>query len=176
MPGRFYGQRGSSSLGRIVDSNKNIVSLVLAGADGVKIITPIAEAQDSATLAVAKDVERGCQIRAIHIEGWCWANELIAEGISNSFHAYIMKNPGSNLTPPVPGTTGTSNEKKFIFKEWKGLIGARTQGVPPYRINQWIKIPPRFRRMGANDVWQFVHESFGTDHLFCLNFIYKWYK
>ncbi len=178
MPFRQRGSYGKprQRLGNIVDSNKNVVSFFDAFTTGVNNIRDIAEAQDSATLAVADDVERGCIIKAIWMELWIWSTTIVADGVTSGFDAYIMKNPGNNLTPPLPGTTGTSNEKKFIFKTWKGLTSTRSQGAPPYSWKGWIKIPKRYQRMGANDKILLNFTATGANALACQNYIYKWYK
>ncbi len=171
-----FGRRFRGRPRPVIDSNKNIVSELTAVADGVKNNNTIAEAQDSAALAVTQDVERGCSIRAIWIEFWISATEEIAVGVTNAVDLYFWKNPGSNLTSPTPGTTGSSNEKKFILKQWKGLVGARSLGFQPYTWKGWIKIPKSQQRMAANDLWQIVIRPTGTNIIFCHNYIYKWYK
>ncbi len=177
MPGRFYGRRRTRNFARpVIDSNKNIVSAFTALADGTKLNVTIAEAQDSATLAVSKDVERGCVIKAIWIEFWISATAVVAPAVTNGIDCYLWKNPGSNLTSPTPGTEGTSNEKRFIFRVWKGLIGTRTEGFEPYTFKGWIKIPKGKQRMAANDLWQIVLLSSGVNAIFCHKFVYKWYK
>ncbi len=155
---------------------KNVVSAFDAATAGSLATRKIADAQDSATLAVAKDVERGCTIKAIWLELWIAARATVAVGITQGIDAYIWKNPGDNLTAPVPGTEGTSNEKKFIFKTWKGLIGETSTGHPPYSWKGWIKVPKIYQRMGSNDNIEFVFQSTGVDVLTCQNWIYKWYK
>ncbi len=178
MPYRRRGsfmQRRGSSLGRMINSRKNVVSAFTglnAGTDGT---LAIATAQDNPTLAVTNDVAFGCVIKAIWVEFWCYATQDIGEGVTTGLDAYIIKNPGTNLTNPTPGTIGSSNEKKFIFRTWKGLIGQRTDGSPPYNFRGWIKIPKRYQRMGANDLFSFVFRSTGTNIIMCTNFIYKWY-
>ncbi len=164
------------NLGNIINSNKNIVSNFTAVITGAQTNLDIAVAQDSPTLAVVDDVERGCVIKAIWMELWVYTSAETAVGVTNGYDAYLIKNPGNNLTPPIPSTTGSSNEKKFIFKEWKGLTGPRTQGSLPYSWRGWIKVPKRYQRMGADDRWQLVSIATGTNVIQCTNFVYKWYK
>ncbi len=165
-----------SNLGAIINSNKNVVSSFTALASGTKTSVSIADAQDSATLAVTQDVERGCAIKAIWVEFWIHATATAADAVTNGIDLYLFKNPGQNLTSPIPGTIGSSNEKKFVFRIWKGLIGPRSQGFPAYSWRGWIKIPKRYQRMGANDRWQMILQTTGVAAIFCSTFIYKWYK
>ena len=160
----------------VIDSNKNVVSLTVGSVVASLNITDIADTQDSATLAVADDVERGCSIRAIWVEFWYRATATAVDTVSTTVDMYLMKNPGNNLTPPIAGTVGTSNEKKFVFKTWKGFTSAVSQGIVPYSWKGWIKIPKRYQRMGANDKWILVHTPQGVSGTLCVNFVYKWYK
>ncbi len=177
MPFRRRGFSGRRrGLGQIIDSNKNIVHIISAGADATKVDVDIVDTQDSATLAVADDVTRGCTIKAVWVELWVTAAAAVAAGITNTWTGYIIKNPGANLTTPSPTTEGTSNEKKFIIKTWKGLIGTRVEGYMGYSWKGWVKIPRGYQRFGANDKLQFVHLSNGVAALACILFIYKWYK
>ncbi len=176
---RFGGRRSFGRKGRmrpVIDSNKNIVSAFTALAAGVKNNVTIAEAQDSATLAVTQDVERGCAIRAVWVEFWITSTALVSEGVTTGVDLYFWKNSGSNLTSPIPGTEGSSNEKKYIFKVWKGLIGSRKEGYPPYSWKGWIRVPRGHQRMAANDLLQITLQSTGVNALFCHKFVYKWYK
>ncbi len=135
----------------------------------------IADAQDSATLAVSKDVEKGCNIKAIFIDiDVCG---ISGTGVLNTFDGYIMKNPGSNLTPPSANTWGISNEKKFIFHTISAMIMRNQDGNAPVKFRGWIKIPKRYQRMGANDQLSFHHKCTAAlaGHI-STRFLYKWYK
>ncbi len=154
---------------------KNVVNAFTTLAAGVGSLI-IARAVDSATLAVAVDVERACTIKAIWIEIWIYDSAESAVGVTSGIDFYIWKNAGNNLTAPIPGTEGTSNEKRFIFKSWKGLTGARTQGSPPYAWRGWIKIPRKYQRMASDDLFELRFNATGASKILCTNFIYKWYK
>ncbi len=171
----FGRRRGARSL-NVINSIKNVPSTITPGVASANTFVLIAKAVNTPVSTVATDVSQGCQIRAIWIEMWMQASAIQAEGISVFMDAYIWKNPGANLTAPAPGSVGTSNEKKFVFKQWKGLIGARTQGTPFYFWKGWLKIPRIYQRMGTDDLIQLVFKSEGTASLMCTNFIYKWYR
>ncbi len=165
--------RSRGSLGTIVTSVKNEVNSVQAVVAATNLVLDIAIAQDAATTAVANDVQKGCLIKAIWIEFWYYG--LSAGATNDIFDAYLMKNPGNNLTNPNPGTTGTSNEKKFVIREWKGLAGLKSLGGQPYnQRGRWFKLPKRMHRMGTDDRWVLVVRSPTTGN-FCSKFIYKWY-
>ncbi len=159
----------------IINSIKNSVSNLTAGPDGTNTNVNVAIAISNPVSTNATDVLNGSKIFRVWVELWIYATQEIAVGVTNSFDAYFIKNPGNNLTLPTPGTQGTSNEKKFIFKTWKGMIGARTQGCLPYSWRGWIKIPKIYQRMGTDDRLNFFFVSNGTTSIVCTQFIYKWF-
>ncbi len=170
--------RRRASYGRrpmvVVNSTKNF-TFANVGLTGTTTEQTLAEAQDSATLAVDADVERGCSIRNMYIIiDVCG---LGGTGVLNQFDGYLMKNPGSNLTPPNASTYGISNEKKFIFKHWSFMIMRVQDGTQVFHWEGWVKIPKRYQRMGANDKISFHHKCTTalTGHA-SIRCIYKWFK
>ncbi len=179
MPFRQRGSYGRrpSRLGQVIDSNKNSISRLDGIAAATKTEIDIALTVDAAANASAAQVTRGCKIFKFWMEMWVEGTADITLGTTYSFDGYIMKNPGDNLTSPTPGTQGTSNEKKFIFKTWKGLItNVRTNGDPFYMWKGWVKVPKIYQRMGADDTLTLVVISTGGAMLLCTQFIYKWFK
>ncbi len=174
MARRFRG--GFRSPRPVINSIKNVSNAVTAAPAATNTFVLIAKAVNTPLSTVTTDVSQGCLIKAIWIELWVRASEEDAVGLSTFFDGYIWKNPGANLTAPGPASVGSSNEKKFVFKQWKGLIGAGTQGFPAYFWKGWLKIPKIYQRMGTDDLLQFVFRSEGTASLTCTNFIYKWYR
>ncbi len=176
MPFRQRGSFGRRrrSLGTIVDSNKNVkegIDGIVASTNLVKIL---ALTVDSATNTVTTQVERGCHIYRIWLEFWVYTTDVT--DTTAQFNMLIGKNPGANLTLPNPGTVGSSNEKKFIFKEWKGLLAAKSVGGLPYSWKGWIKVPKVYQRMGADDTIEIVARIEGVAGNICHKAIYKWFK
>ncbi len=166
-------RRRRQSLGQIVNSIKNSFGRVDALVASTNLLITFARSVDNPLTANVDEVRKGCMLKAFWLEFWVYG--LSAGNTNDIFDAYIIKNPGANLTPPNPGTVGTSNEKKFILREWRGLSGNKSLGGEPYRqVGRWFKIPKRFQRMGTDDIWQLVVRSPTTGNL-CTKFIYKWY-
>ncbi len=169
-------RRRSRGMRPIINSTKNIHVGTQGLTAGTQGNLTVAVAVDSAALATTNQVERGCLIKAIWCELWVGATEEIALATSNIIDITFQKNPGGNFTPAVPNVTGASDQKRYNIKQWRGLIGARSLGSPYYSWRGWIKIPKRYQRMGAEDIWQFSILSTGTNALACTQWIYKWYK
>ncbi len=175
MPGRYSTRRRRNSLSmRPVDSMKNY-QVINAGISGTLLDTVLVNAVDAPTNVVAVDVQRGSTVKAIWIS--IDACGLAASGILNMVDCYLMKNPGANLTPPLPISYGTSNEKKFIFKTWAGMIMRNQDGNAPVHWEGWVKIPKRFQRMGTNDTLNLVIQASATltGHV-GIRWLYKWFR
>ncbi len=174
MPGRNYGRRRNYAPRAIVNSIKNHVVLAL-GTSGTAGNVLLAKAVNTPLSTVSTDCSQGCIIKAIYliIDGCGLANA----GVLNNMNLYIIKSPGDNLTLPGANATGTSNEKKFIFREWKFMIMRNQDGNTPFHWEGWIKIPKRYQRMGTDDVLRFAHINTAavTGHL-SIDAIYKWYR
>ncbi len=176
MPGYrrgFSRRRGAMSL-NIVNSMKNVVEAAF-GITATKTATVIAKAVNTPLSTVSTDVSQGCVIKAIWLSlDMCG---LAGTGVLNTIHAYLIKSPGDNLTLPAVQSVGTSNEKKFVIKQWE-FMGMRNQdGNPPYHWEGWLKLPRRYHRMGTDDIWYLViaTSASGSGHA-SFEAIYKWYR
>ncbi len=145
------------------------------GTTGTQQAILVAKAVDTPVTSSDSDVKRGCIIKAVYmiIDG-CG---LGGTGVLNNMNFYLFKNPGANLTAPNPISVGTSNEKKFVFREWHFMIMRNQDGNSPFHWEGWVRIPKRYQRMGTDDLLQLVvlNTSAVTGH-FSGKFIYKWYS
>ncbi len=132
-----------------------------------------AKAVNTPLPTVSSDVSQGCEIDMVYaIIDVCG---LGGTGVLNVADFYMMKNPGDNLTVPLPLSLGTSNEKKFAFKTWRFMIMRNQDGNMPFHWEGWIKIPRKYRRMGTDDVLTLVSNcSSGVTGHISGQFIYKW--
>ncbi len=169
-----YGRRGSSRKLRLVtiNSEKHVVDGTIAIVT-TNVVALVAKAVTAPSNTITTDCHRGGTIKAI----WLSLDVCgIGTSGSNRFvSVYLMKNPGANLTPPGVLAVGSSNEKKFVIKQWSAMTMRNQDGNPPYHWEGWIKIPKRYQRMGTDDTWDLV---FGINseagHGF-FNAIYKEY-
>ena len=173
MPGRRYMQRFRRFAPRaVINSIKN----VNLGGIGVTTSTTkvlLAKAVNSPVSTVDTNVSQGCLIKAIYltINGCGTAGS----GVLNNMGVYIMKNPGDNLTPPGAFSVGTSNEKKFVFRQWFFMTMRNQDGNVPFHWEGWIRIPRIYQRMGTDDTIHLGITNDVTGH-FSHEAIYKWYR
>ncbi len=145
------------------------------GTTGTKQTILIAKAVNTPLSTNSADVSQGCMIKAIHctFDG-CG---LGGTGVLNNMDFYLIKNPGDNLVLPDPISVGTSNEKKFVFRQWHFMIMRNQDGNTPFHYESWIRIPRRYHRMGTDDTLKVVViNSSGLTGHFSAQFIYKWYR
>lgn len=172
MPGRYSMRR--RRIGPIVTSIKNVFN-IQTGITSANTVAILAKAVNSPSSTVTSDVSNGCIVKAI------WVNfdvcGLAGTGVLNVFDAYLMKNPGDNLTGPGAASVGSSNEKKFVIRKWRSMIMRNQDGNNPYHWEGWVRIPKRYHRMGTDDTWKFeVACSAGVTGNMSAEFIYKWYR
>ncbi len=171
-----YRRRGSSRRAlalRPVDSNKNVFEIAAStGTTTANVI--LVSTVDSASLAATNEVERGCSIKAIYLSFDVCG--LAATGARQITNLYLMKNPGTNLLAPGAFSVGSSNEKKFVFRQWSFQTMRNQDGNPPFHFEGWIKLPNRYTRFGAADILQLVFETDTAAGHLSGQCIYKWYK
>ncbi len=165
-----YGRR-SSAPRAVINTIKHQV-VIAVGTTGTNQTQLISKAVNSPLSTVSTDVPQGCIIKAIH----CTINGcgLGGTGVQNNMNIYIMKNPGNNLTAPGASSVGTSNEKKFVFKQWQFMIMRNQDGNTPFHWEGWIPIPKRYWRQGTDDtlIVGIINTAAVTGH-FSAQFIYK---
>ncbi len=162
MPGRYYTRRrGIRPVVNTIKLEKNLSSTITT----TNTRNNIAKAVNAPSNTVVDDCPHGCIIKAIWISlDFCG---LAASGVLQKTLCYMMKNPGANLVPPGVFAVGSSNEKKFVFKEWTAMTMRNQDGNPPYHWEGWIKIPKRYQRMGTDDLIELVFGcDTGTGHIY----------
>ncbi len=165
-------QRRRSYPRPIINSIKNVLDTTALPSTTLQAST-IAIAKDTPVTAQANEVQRGCLIKAV----WCSFDfcGLAGTGIIQRVGVYIIKNPGNNLTLPGAFTVGSSNEKKFVFRQWQIMTMRNQDGNPPFHWEGWIKIPKRYQRFGTDDQLNFAFETTVLTAHMSAQFIYKWY-
>ncbi len=163
-------RRGSSL--RPINSMKNVVENT-GGVTTTQASLVIAKAKDNPATTVNNDVQRGCIIKAIYLSFDVCG--LAGTGVLQRTNLYLFKNPGANLTLPSAFSVGTSNEKKYSFRQWSFMTMRNQDGNPPNHFEGWIPIPKRYQRMGTDDLLELVFENDSSTGHISMECIYKWY-
>ncbi len=158
----------------VINSIKNQVEFA-SGSLGTVQLVNIAKAVTAPSPTITDEVSHGSIIKAIYVSvDGCG---LGGTGVLNNMSFYLFKNPGNNLTVPLPISVGSSNEKKFVFRYWHFMIMRNQDGNVPFHWEGWVPIPKRYQRMGTDDTIQivFANSVALTGHI-SGSFIYKWYR
>jgi len=166
---------------RPVNSIKNVTdtSGVMAATTDTILDTVITSVDDPA-LANDSEVEKGCTVNSLFLEIFFYTEDGEVANEVPLVDWYIYKNNANqaSLTElPTPGATGTTNLKRYILHEEKGLAGGGDSSLAgvPMVFKGVIRFPRTFKRMGIDDRVQVVARSnFATK--FCIKSVYKWYK
>ncbi len=152
---------------RPVRSNKETIDGVFLGvAAGVTTIVNVAS-QINDYIGTVGSCPIGASIKAFFIE----LSYSQTAAVETNFDWFIGKSPGDNLTLPVPGATGGTPNRKWLFHEGKG-IAPRSGNVT--KMQGWIKVPSKMTRMGEDDIFE-IHLRCAAAYNACLKVIYKWY-
>ncbi len=151
MPRRFF--RGRNRMRPTVNTEKHVVEFV-ASLTATNTVQDLAVAVTAPSNTVSTDCHRGGHIKTIWISiDVCG---LAASGVLQRTSMYLIKNVGNNLTPPGVFVVGTSNEKRFVIKQWTAMTMRNQDGNNPYHWEGWIKVPKVYHRMATDDKWQIV--------------------
>ncbi len=160
-------------MGPIINSIKNVLDNSASVGTGTATML-IAKAVNSPLSTVATDTSNGCVIKALWLSFDVCG--LAGSGTLHRTALYLAKNPGDNLTLPGPFAVGSSNEKKFVFRQWQFMTMRNQEGNSPNHWEGWIKIPKRYQRMGTDDTLGLTFScSVSAGHL-SVQSIYKWYR
>jgi len=129
MPGRYSGRRRSYGPRPIVNSIKNVANST-SGLSSTTVAFRFAKAVNNPVNTVTTDTQNGCVIKAVYCQiDVCG---LGGTGVLNVADFYLIKNPGDNFAVPAPISVGGSNEKKFVFKQWRFMIMRNQDGNMPF--------------------------------------------
>ncbi len=159
-------RRGSRLV--VINSYKNVIDTIGGLVGAVVSNTDVAIAvQPGSLVTTGNQVPIGGKITSIYYSIYAKMTDVDVIGLMDM---YWWKNQAGQLTAPVPGNTGISEGKRYIFHEEKGLSG--DDGSTPMVVKGVIKIPSRYQRFGNGDELQFRIVS-GNSGFFCAKHIYR---
>ncbi len=106
------------------------------------------ETSDTPDLANNNEVETGSTVNGIYLNVEAYAT---TDGALANIYIAIMKNPGTNLTPPAANAVGISDNKRFVIHQEMKMLEQSINGNPRTIFNGVIVIPRGYRRFGPND-------------------------
>ncbi len=128
---------------------------------------------DAPVLANTKEVETGSTVNGIYLKVECYATTAAA--LANVYMS-VYKNPGGNITAPVPNTVGTDDDKRYVIHQEMIMLEQSVNGNPRTLFNGVIVIPRGYRRFGPNDLLNVTFLSPGVNISLCFQCHYKEFR
>ncbi len=133
---------------------KHVVDNSATIAAAAQTFFTLAASTDTPTLANTSGVETGAKINGFYIRLEVASNEAIDLGVIPNVYFLLWKNPGGNLTAPVPNAVGSNDNKRYVVHQEMTMIENKGQGSNSRTIfNSVIVVPKGMRRMGPGDKW-----------------------
>ncbi len=156
---------------RPVNRIKHVVDLQFAVALGVTQIVTLVSANDSPVLANTNEVETGSVVKSVFL-----SVEVVntgTTGVLANCYFMIYKNPGGNLTFPLPNVIGGSDNKKYVFHQEMIMLQMVDNSNPRTLFKGVIRIPRHLQRMAPNDLIRIEIFSPGVEITGCVQTHYK---
>ncbi len=147
-------------------------TLAAAAQADQKIIT----ADDSPILASRTQVLTGSTVNGIYLKVECASNEAQDVGAIPNVYMIVWKNPGGNLTAPVPNAVGLDDNKRYVIHQEMVMIDNNLGGNPRILFNGVIAIPKGYRRFGPKDELTVSIISPALNIVFCIQVHYKEFR
>ncbi len=162
---------------RPINRIKHVVDFQTAIPVNTQIGQALITATDSPALADQDGVMTGSTVHGIFMTIECVASETSTTATPNIYLA-VYKNPGGNITFPNANAVGASNEKKFVIHQEMVMLNPVDGGNPRNIFKGVIKIPPRLKRFGPQDllVAQLFIPSTGVAVNACTQVHYKEFR
>ncbi len=166
--------RSRSNRLRPVNRIKHVVDKQWSTAAATVEVTNLAAATDTPTLAANASVETGCTINGIYLRV-----EVVNTGVTGVLaNAYmiITKNPGGNLTMPVPNAVGINDNKRYVIHQEMVMLQMIDNSNPRTLFNGVVVIPKGYRRFAPNDTLELRVFSPGVELNACMQVHYKEFR
>ncbi len=162
---------------RPINRIKHVVDNSATVAAAAVNVISLADATDTPTLGATNSVETGSKINGIYLRVEVASNEAIDLGAIPNVYMFIAKNPGNNITMPVPNAVGANDNKRFIIHQEMTMIENKGQGSNARTIfNGVVVIPKGMRRFGPDDLLQLNILCPALDTAQCVQAHYKEFR
>ncbi len=167
-------RRRSLSL-RPVHRIKHVIDLQFATAVGTAVGKNLITASDTPDIASVAEVETGSTVNGIYLNVEC-TNTTAISGVIRNAYMIIYKNPGGNITAPVPNTVGSNDDKRYVIHQEMKMLDANANGNPRTLFNGVIVIPRGYKRFGPGDLLEAQFLTPGMASNICLQCHYKEFR
>ncbi len=133
-------------------------------------------AKDVTATSAEEEVILGSTVHGIYLKAIVASNQVTEAGAIPNVYMIVMKNPGNNLTTPVPNAVGGSDVKKYVIHQEMAMLENQVSGNPTTIFSGVIAIPRGYKRFGVNDRLTVTFFSPALDISLCIQAIYKEFR
>ncbi len=170
--GRFRSRMALRPIQRI----KHVVDFSGTLTAGTNVVDKLVIADDAPVIASTRKVITGSKVYGIYLKVLVASNDdQVVGAIPNVFMA-IGKNPGGNLTLPLPNAVGVNDNKKFIIHQEMSMITNIKGAAPTVLFNGVVAIPKGYSRFGPTDELTIQILCPQIDIAFCYQAHYKEFR
>ncbi len=158
---------------RPVNRIKHVVDAqgAIAAAGGTNVILILAS--DTPDLATTNEVQTGSTVNGIYLKIEAYATTAAA--LANMY-AIIFKNPGGNISNPIPNAVGSNDDKRYVIHQEMVMFQKVAPSNPRTLFNGVIVIPRGYKRFGPNDSLILRMTVPGVAVDFCVQCHYKEFR
>lgn len=161
---------------RPVHRIKHVIDSSATVAGGATFSQVLVLSVDAPVLANTTQCETGSKVNGLYLRVEVASNETEVVGAIPNCYLTIAKNPGGNLTLPIPNAVGANDNKRFVFHQEMLMFENSKGGNPRTLFNGVIAIPKGYRRNGPNDQISIQILSPVIDIALCLQCHYKEFR
>ncbi len=165
-------RRFSNAL-RPINRIKHVIDSQFAPVIGTQSNVTLIFGVDNPVLANVTEVQAGSKVNGIYLHV-----EVTAESAAALPNAYlsVTKNPGNNITIPVPNVVGSDDNKRFVIHQEMVMLQKIDPSNPRTLFNGVITIPRGYRRFASGDTLVCSVFSPGISLFACLQCHYKEFR
>ncbi len=163
---RGLGLRPVNRIKHVIDKQLGIVLAVVSD-------NTLIGGVDNPVITGADQVQAGATVNAIYLKVECYATTAAA--LANVYMS-VYKNPGGNITAPVPNTVGTNDNKRYVIHQEMIMLEQKVNGNPRTLFNGVIVIPRGYRRFASGDFLNVTFLAPGVNISLCLQCHYKEFR
>ncbi len=158
-----------------INRTKHVVDSQFGTTLGTVVNTVLVQSVDATALADTDGCLVGATVNGIYLNV-----EVVSTsetGVLQNAYLMVAKNPGGNLTFPVPNAVGADDNKRYVIhQEMIMLDSEATTHIPRTIFKGVIVIPKHLRRVGpADNIFVAVLTPGGTAN-WCLQAHYKEFR
>jgi len=167
-------RRRSGNAIRPVNRIKHVVDIQGGSALGVTTINTVILEDANPITANTAQVETGATVNGIYLKVEVVSNG--ATGVLSNVYMIVAKNPGNNLTMPIPNIVGADDNKKWVIHQEMVMLQQVEDSNPRVLFQGVIVIPKGYRRFAPNDRLIISLLSPGIGFNFCIQCHYKEFR